>query len=275
MKTKNNDVILFDSILSFSESYQGSITSHPVEDGSKINDHAITENVKLKIQGVVSDYNFFNPQKDAGNTKVPGYEYPRSYGSTIINPNGFPETTTGVTIPQDYAGTDDEGIISIKASMDVVKQRLIAIQRNREFVTILSYRLDGNTAVVDKFKDCIITDISFNTTPDSGYAIYPDITIEQVKLVKVKVMQAEADKIPDESEATKAAGTDGKGPQSPGSAKDGTTDEDKTRKHIKSKAEEEEDLKHLQNRCYEERLSLLQKGNLVRPLCMLQLGLQD
>ena len=39
IKTQNNDVILFDSILSFSESYQGSVTSHPVEDGSKISDN--------------------------------------------------------------------------------------------------------------------------------------------------------------------------------------------------------------------------------------------
>lgn len=220
IKTQNNDVILFDSILSFSESYQGSVTSSPVEDGTKISDNIITENVKLKLQGVVTDYNFWNPIKDAGNQKAKGYDYPRAYGNMIIDTQGQPETTDNVAIPQDYSGTDDEGIISVKASMDIVKQKLISIQRNKEFVTILGYNTDGKDSVVDKFDNCVFTDISFDVSPDSGYAIYPNISIEQVNVVRVRVTQASGDVITERKVANQAAGDAGKGNQKPTNGKD-------------------------------------------------------
>jgi len=221
MKTENKDIILFDSVLSFSESYQGSVSSHPVEDGSKISDNVTVENVKIKIQGVVTDYNFFNPIKDAGNQTVPGYDYPRLYGSMLINTKGEPETNANVAIPSDYSGVDNDGNVSVKAAMEVVKQRLIQVQQKKEFVTILGYNTDGKDSEINKFSNCIITDIAFNETPESGYAIYPDITIEQVNVVKVKVTQAEADTIINSKVANQAAGTDSKGK---GNSLNGKTD---------------------------------------------------
>lgn len=194
IKTQNNDFILFDSILSFSESYQGSVTSHPVEDGSKISDNVITENLKIKIQGVVTDYNFWNPLKDAANVAVPGYDYNRTESMGRIDTDGNP-TLSDEPVPSDYAGKDNDTNTSVKASMDVVQQRLIAIQRGKEVVTVLGYIVREKDSLIVRYENCVITDLSFDTSPDGGYAIYPNISIEQVNVVKVKVTQAEADKI--------------------------------------------------------------------------------
>jgi len=210
IKTQNNDVILFDSILSFSESYQGSVTSHPVEDGTKISDNIVTENIKLKIQGVVSDYNFWNPLKDAANAAVPYYNQgtPRFDSMGVIDSNLNP-SFSDAQAPQDYAATKDNS--SVKAAMFVVRDRLIRIQRDKELVTVLAYTLTGNDSEITRYENCVITDLSFDTSPDSGYAIYPNISIEQVKTVKVKVVQANAEKIIPSTVAGQGSATDGKG----------------------------------------------------------------
>lgn len=210
IKTQNNDVILFDSILSFSESYQGSVTSHPVEDGSKISDNVITENLKIKIQGVVTDYNFWNPLKDAANVAVPGYDYNRTESMGRVDTDGSP-ALSDEPVPSDYAGKDNDTSTSVKAAMDVVRQRLIAIQRGKEVVTVLGYIVREKDSLIVRYENCVITDLSFDTSPDSGYAIYPNISIEQVNVVKVKVTQAEADTIENSKLANQAGGTDGKG----------------------------------------------------------------
>jgi len=218
IKTQNKDIIVFDSILSFSEAYQGSVTSHPVEDGTKISDHVITENVKLKISGVVSDYNFWNPLKDGLNVSVPAYNVSRSDKMGKIEEDGTVVTSQQI-IPNDYA--DNEGN-SVKAVSQIIKEKLKAIQRNREFVTVLGYNVEGKDGVVERWDNCILTDLSFDTTSDSGYAVYPNISIEQVNVAQVKVTQAKSDKIIVKSLADQAAGVDGKGVQKGSSKKDGT-----------------------------------------------------
>lgn len=210
IKTQNNDVILFDSILSFSESYQGSVTSHPVEDGSKISDNVITENLKIKIQGVVTDYNFWNPLKDAANVAVPGYEYNRTGAMGLTDSNGSP-ALSDAPVPSDYAGKDNDTNTSVKASMDAVRKRLIAIQRGKEVVTVLAYIVREKDSLIESYENCVITDLSFDTSPDGGYAIYPNISIEQVNVVKVKVTQVDKDNITENKLANQAGGVDGKG----------------------------------------------------------------
>ena len=191
IKTALNDVIVLDSIMSFSESYQGGVTSHPVEDGTKISDHSVTEKVKIKISGVVSDYNFFNPLKDYNNDPYQkdiygNAEYLNRYGSDGVN--------IGLSVPDSmttFAGEADT-IYSVMTAQAVIKSKLIEVQRNRTFVDIIGY---SSTGEVSRFSPCILTDISFQETPDNGYAIYPEMQFEQINTVKVVITQADAARI--------------------------------------------------------------------------------
>lgn len=211
IKTENGDVITFDSILSFSESYKGSVSSHPLEDGTTISDHVVSDNIRFRIQGVVSDYNFWNPLKNSLGS-IPAYNYPRQDSGMIITPNGTAQELSNVTIPNDFSTTTGE---SVKSTADMIRERLIAIQRNAEVVSLIGYLVGGEDPVVKLWPNCIITDLSFDQSPDSGDAIYPNMSLEQVKLVQVKVTQANSDKIVVASVANQAAATDGKGPLSP------------------------------------------------------------
>jgi hypothetical protein len=274
LKTQNLDVITFDSILSFSESYSGGVTSQPIEDGGKISDHIITDNLKIKIQGVVTDYNFWNPLKDAANVAVPGYDYNRTGAMGLTDSNGSP-ALSDAPVPSDYAGKDNDTNTSVKASMDTVRQRLISIQRNKEVITILGYLVREKDSLIVSYENCVITDLSFDTSPDSGYAIYPNISIEQVNIVKVKTQFANSQKIVEEKVADQATGEDGKGNKKPGGGKDNKTAEEKKREDAYSGLKSKLDDEVAKVRCYNLWNDMQSKGQNSPPMCAIQFGLVD
>lgn len=217
IKTENDDVIVFDSITSFSENYNGSVTSHPVEDGTKISDHVVVENVKLKIQGVVTDYNFFNPLKDVAAVKVPAYAVDN--GSKL---NSLTSRELMEDIPDNYAFTEGGKSFSAVASANAVKAKLIEIHQNKIPITVLEYDFEGKESITNTFTPCIITDLDFTTTPDSGHAFYPSISIEKVKVAPVKITEASSPKIVQQAVKDAATPVDNKGNQpSIGGATDG------------------------------------------------------
>jgi len=272
LKTQNLDVITFDSILSFSESYSGAVTSQPIEDGSKISDHVITDNLKIKIQGMVTDYNFWNPLKDAANVAVPGYDYNRTGALGLTDSNGSP-ALSDAPVPSDYASQDNDRNTSVKAAMDVVRQRLITIQRSKEIVTVLGYIVREKDSLIVKYENCVITDLSFDTSPDGGYAIYPNISIEQVNIVKVKTQFANSQKIVEEKVANQAAGEDGKGNKKPGGGKDNKTPEEKKRDDAYSRLKDKLDEEVEKTRCLQLWDELKANGQNTIPWCAIKYDL--
>jgi len=177
---KSSDTVVFSSVTSFDESYSGKITEHPVENDSKITDHFVKDSEKFKISGVVSDYDFLNPNKTTAQ-KIEGYDdvFLRS-AVTATFENGV-LTTYGAVIPA-------------QLTMDVVKQKLYTIQRSGSMCTILMYSDTNN--IIDYKLNCVMTSLGFKEDENTGYAIYPEMSFEQVKVVRVAVEQVEKGKIP-------------------------------------------------------------------------------
>ena len=181
----SSDTIVFSSVTSFDESYSGTVTSHPVEDSTTITDHFITDNDKFKISGVVSDFDFLNPLNQIA-FGVDGYEDNSVASQSLIRfKNG--ELTNGT------------GVIPSNKTQNAVKNRLIQIHKLGQFVTVLMYQtpLDASTPalIASKF-NCIITNISFKEDAESGYAVYPELSLERVKLVRVSTGSIAKGKIP-------------------------------------------------------------------------------
>ena len=105
---------------------------------------------------------------------------------------------------------DNDTNTSVKASMDVVRQRLISIQRSRKLYLYLDISWEKDSLLLN-MTIALLPICLFDTSPDGGYAVYPNISIEQVNVVKVKVTQAEADKIIPTTVAGQGTGTAGKG----------------------------------------------------------------
>lgn len=181
LKASNTDVILMDCVPSFNEAYDATVTSHPIEGGSKITDHFIVNNNKIKISGIVSDYNFINPIKAQMN-KVLGYEATvnNAEKNSRVNPFG------DMVVPSFN--------LAQSVSAEAVRKRLISIANNGEFVEIFLYSENGG--MLDSFKNCLLTSLDFSKSADSGFAVYPEMQFEQVKVVRVRVTQGKASKIP-------------------------------------------------------------------------------
>jgi hypothetical protein len=177
---KSSDTVVFSSVTSFDESYSGKITEHPVENDSKITDHFVKDSEKFRISGIVSDYDFLNPNKTTAQT-IEGYDNVFLRSATTAKFENGVLTTYGVVIPA-------------QLTMEAVKAKLYSIQRSGSMCTILMYSDTNN--IINYKLNCVMTSLSFKEDENTGYAIYPEMTFEQITVVKLAVEQVEKGKIP-------------------------------------------------------------------------------
>ena len=207
IKLEFGDVIWMDAVLSFSESYSSSVTKHQIESGSSISDHIIEENAKFNLSGVVSNidfnktFDFTRIPVDAisDSTNITNLEFQPSLltiGSPLSNPliKLLPDSVRqfiggdspasvemGVTLPGKT--TDVEEVLkSIVNGFVEVRQDRKVIKR-KQLVSVLEFNSDFT--VKNSFDNCVCTSLSLNQDPDSGDAIYPQMSFEQVRFVEL------------------------------------------------------------------------------------------
>jgi hypothetical protein len=216
----NGDLLWFDAIRKVNEKYTGKVSSHPLESGNVISDHTTLNNIGITLSGVISaaDFNTERPVV-VSNGSLAGQSINQH---SIKNDSPILSTTPAVTISPATAGisaylpdsvsqyiTPNTPVVTVAAafaafSVTDVKGSLIAMQRGAETFTLVEF--DGG--VVKKvFTNCIVTSLSFDETPESGYAIYPEMTIEQVRFATTKVVQITRKGSKNGTPKTKAADT--------------------------------------------------------------------
>lgn len=57
-KGQDIEIFVFDATINYSHSLTNTITDHPIEDGNKISDHIVNENIVVNFEGIVSDAAF-------------------------------------------------------------------------------------------------------------------------------------------------------------------------------------------------------------------------
>ena len=55
----NNNIIYFDTAETVVKNFPNKVTNHPIEDGSPVTDHIVSEPKKITVSGVISDASFF------------------------------------------------------------------------------------------------------------------------------------------------------------------------------------------------------------------------
>lgn len=203
---QNTDLIWLDAVIQWDKSYSASVTKHRVEQGGKISDHASEENPTFSISGVVSGVDF-------GATKpVISEEDAAAYGigsevnveqidhviisttaqSTLVKllPDSLRQFLTSDTPPsvimQQERLIDSDILITVERILIELNRGVKKIVNKRtvtqkELVTILEF--DQNGKIVNDHKDCFLTSVSFSENADSGYALYPNLTFEQIRFV--------------------------------------------------------------------------------------------
>ena len=207
LKLESGDVVWMDAVLSFSESYSASVTKHQIESGSSISDHIIQDNARFTISGVITNvdfnrtFDFSNIPTDSVNSE--GFEVnmlsrqpdqiqiktPQTNPLVKLLPDSVRQFVGNDSPPEVIMGTTMIGA-DVITSEDTLKGMINGfrevdergnVRQIRELVTIIEY--DPDFSVRNFFDNCICTSLSFNQSPDSGDAIYPQVSFEQVRFV--------------------------------------------------------------------------------------------
>lgn len=64
IQRSNGTIIYFDTAESVVKNFPSKVTSHPIEDGSPVTDHVISEPRKITVSGVISDASFLFAEDD-------------------------------------------------------------------------------------------------------------------------------------------------------------------------------------------------------------------
>lgn len=191
----NGDLIWFDAITQFSERYTGTVSTHPLESGNVVSDHTTVNNLMMSFSGIISDadFNMSRPtilDEDAMNWGISNKQFVNN--SPIDQPVVI-KYKPGVSdfLPDSIAQfvTPAEPVVEIvqydrpKYAIRV-KDELTFIQRNAETFSLVDFRDGRIWRILD---NCILTSLDFTETPDSGDAIFPVMTIEQVRYATVKL----------------------------------------------------------------------------------------
>lgn len=207
LKLESGDVVWMDAVLSFSESYSSSVTKHQIESGSSISDHIIQDNAKFSISGVVS---FIDFNKTIDFTRIPedslsdvsNYTNMNlqptnvSIGSSLNNPlvkllpdsirqfigtDSTPSVQMGISFPAKAIDVEDVLKSIINGFTEVAADRMVV--KRKQVVSLVEFNTDFT--VKNMFDNCVCTSLSFSQDPESGDAVYPQMTFEQVRFVEL------------------------------------------------------------------------------------------
>ena len=182
IRRANGEQVLFDAVTNFSLSHSGSVSENPIERKSNVSDHFTHNNPEIRISGVISNAeyhtkvptgNFLNTLFPISTTPVVGSEtglldklIPDSY-KWLVGDSGPPSVTLTQSVNRRESG--------MQISAEVWLTSLFA---NKEIVSVLKFDNGRLQVVHDNY---IITSLSFDETPDSGSALYPEISLKYVR----------------------------------------------------------------------------------------------
>ena len=231
IKRSNGDLIWFDAILNFNRTYAASVTKHPIEQGGKITDHTSTENPTIQINGVVSDaeFNLTRPiisQFDADTYGITNKQFVNNSPVTTSPQITYSSSKYAKYLPEEAQKflPQTSPTVIVPASPKpmyaaYIDGLLTTMWKDKEEFELVDF-VDNNIHRV--FTQCVFTNVNFSEDPDSGMALYANLSIEKVTYVRstnVKIPQKVQDKV-----KSKAAPIQNKGTQQ-GETKAKTTQE--------------------------------------------------
>lgn len=221
-------VIYFNAVLQYDKSLTGKVTEHPIEAGSHVSDHYISQNPKYKLNGVISSVDFsiipsllsvdgefpmnVNPVPSEVTINDIGSGLSRFIPDTVGQFLGF--TTPNVIIDQSERKnykTDVE--FFMKDLMTGLYWNQDRGKWENKMTLCTLFDIDGITAI-NPITDLVVTSFNVKEDADSWSDLYFDISLEQVQFVTLE--QAEAPKTAPKSKESRATEPTKNGGNEPG-----------------------------------------------------------
>jgi hypothetical protein len=202
---ENNDkdgvFIYFDAVSSYSQTYSGQVTKHPVDAGASIVDHFVKNNASFTITAIITGVDVstgsYLIQDLEGN-----YPYNVNQAPTPVSVTSTDQSVLSQLIPDSigqFLPNTIPDVIMDSARIDIIDQvrdSLIDLVSGSK-LNETTGQFESNIQVVRLFEyngtllnrilnNLVITSIRFSEDANSGYALYCDITFEQVTFAFLK-----------------------------------------------------------------------------------------
>jgi len=185
----------------YTQSYTGQVTKHPIDKGGNITDHFIKNNPVFTVSGVITgdDINTssYLIQDLVGNSPFNVDQAPTAVNveSTDLGVlSNFIPTSIGQFLPSvdptvvmdgqraDLLEQIREALINLISGVKY-DEKIGQFNSNIQLVRLFEY--DG-VNLKRILNNLVITSITFKEDPNTGYALYPDFTFEQVTFASLK-----------------------------------------------------------------------------------------
>ncbi|RYY51263.1 MAG: hypothetical protein EOO06_00615 [Chitinophagaceae bacterium] len=198
---QDGGLIYLDATTAFTQSHTGKITSHPIDAGGFISDHFVKDNAKITLSAVITGVDIstgtYLIQDLEGNTPFNSNEAP-----TPVSVNSTDQSVLKKFLPdsigQFLSDTTPEVIIDSRRAdlLEQIREALVSLmsgviynektgQFDSEIQLVRLFEYD-QTLLRKITNNLVMTSLTFREDPNSGYALYCDISFEQATFAFLK-----------------------------------------------------------------------------------------
>lgn len=190
-----------DAVSVYTQNYTGQVTKHPIDANASITDHYVRQNPVFTISAVITGVDISTGSyliRDLEGTipynvnQAPNPVSVNSTDKSVLSrliPNSIgqflPDSTPDVVMDagrSDLLDTIRDAMINL-TSGTILNEQTGQFDSNIQLVKLYEYR---GTLINRVLNNLVITNIRFNEDVNTGYALYCDITFEQVTFAFLK-----------------------------------------------------------------------------------------
>ena len=198
----DSGLLFFDAVTSFTQSYKGAVTKHPIDKGGNITDHFINENPTFQVSAIFTGVGVGtslwlitdDESNLANNSFLPPSEVSvnSTDASTLTKflPDSIgqflPDRTPSVTMDTSRENILEKIRLDLKNLSNGIKWNEKTNHFDPEIKLITLYEMDKKSGrLVRPLIDLVVTSLSFREDANTGYGLYADISFEQVTFVEL------------------------------------------------------------------------------------------
>lgn len=193
--------IYFDAITAYTQNFKGQVTKHPIANGGSVSDHFIRDNPIITLSGVITGVDIStgvyliqdNSGIEPSNTfPAPSAVSVNSTDQSVLQrfiPDSIGQlmgdSTPNVTVDARRADLIEQirqALINL-ATGDVYNSNTGQFRPQIQIVRLFEFDKNLIRRIINRL---VITNVTFKEDANSGYALYCDITFEQVTFANLK-----------------------------------------------------------------------------------------
>jgi hypothetical protein len=176
--------IYFDAVTQYTPSYSGKLTSHPIGSGGVISDHFIRDNPTYQFSGIISAADI---SVGTGLIIDDSNNRPMNYRGDIpaVNIKGNNRSLISLvpqTISQFFVDAQSSVISSVDSRENILKQVRTVLESlfKEDGITLVKlFNYQNLKTKPDIISDLVVVNLSFDENPDTGQALYVNISLEK------------------------------------------------------------------------------------------------